>query len=218
MEPLDEPPGVVETGLAADGDPLADGDDDDGYECGTDVDECGEKCLESGSPVCYCAEQYDLETGEVTGHCCCFGARTCDFCGGNGGGGEGCGEEGEEGEGPEGGEGRGPVRLSCDQYERRGSTAGCEVVTTLDTDSLSFEWWGRRMEPETGWAAKRWMGTATHTRDVSVTVRDLRSGKGRWGGVLVIARHRPRLAALRLGDPDAECDGGVRRSDSGRSG
>ena len=165
---------AVETGLSGEGNPLAYGDEDDGFRCDEMDDDCFKKCFDGPSDTCTCEE--DLENEDW---CCCFGEPGCDMCTGGGGGcgggeGEGTGggegeededEEEDEGEGIWGG---GALRLDCFE-SRRGERGGCEVRTALDMDSLRFEWLfgGYRGEGE---FYSSWRGTATETRKIGVAV------------------------------------------------
>ena len=165
----------VETGLwAGEGNPLAYGDEDDGFRCDEMDDDCFKKCFDGPSDTCTCEE--DLENEDW---CCCFGEPGCDMCTGGGGGcgggeGEGTGggegeededEEEDEGEGIWGG---GALRLDCFE-SRRGERGGCEVRTALDMDSLRFEWLFGGYGGE-GEFYSRWRGTATETRKIGVSV------------------------------------------------
>ena len=131
---------AVETGLAAEGNPLAYGDEDDGFRCDEIDKNCVQKCFDGPSDTCTCEE--DIENEDW---CCCFGEPGCDFCTGGGGecgGGEGEGEgEGseEEGEGEEEGKGiwgGGALRLNCFDTDC-GMRGGCEVRTCKVSGSLN---------------------------------------------------------------------------------
>ena len=162
---------AVETGLSAGGDPLAYGDEDDGFRCDEMDDDCFRKCFDGPSDTCTCEE--DLENEDW---CCCFGEPGCDMCTGGGdgcGGGEGGGEgeEEEEDEDEDEGEGiwgGGALRLNCFET-RRGQSGGCEVWTELDMDSLRFEWLFGGYGGE-GRHFSSWRGTATETRKIGVSV------------------------------------------------
>ncbi len=145
---------VIDKGLAADGDPLADGGG--GFEC-DNIDDCWDQC----EVHCFC-------TKRRYGYCCCNvneGELTCETCGGGGG----CG-------GGEGG-GGGQIGLSCTGTQR-GSHGSCRAYTgELDPDSLRFDWaLGRgrlavgSSYSATGRRGLTWGGRATETRTITLEV------------------------------------------------
>ncbi len=144
---------VIDKGLAADGDPLADGGG--GFEC-DNIDDCWDQC----EVHCFC-------TKRRYGYCCCNvneGELACETCGGGGGG--GCG-----------GGGGGQIGLSCTGTQR-GSHGSCRAYTgELDPDSLRFDWaLGRgrlavgSSYSATGRRGMTWGGRATETRTITLEV------------------------------------------------
>ena len=144
---------VIDKGLAADGDPLADGGG--GFEC-DNIDDCWDQC----EVHCFC-------TKRRYGYCCCNvneGELACETCGGGGGG--GCG-----------GGGGGQIGLSCTGTQR-GSHGSCRAYTgELDPDSLRFDWaLGRgrlavgSSYSATGRRGMTWGGRATETRTITLEI------------------------------------------------
>ncbi|MCY3808260.1 MAG: hypothetical protein OXG58_02295 [Gemmatimonadetes bacterium] len=144
---------VIDKGLEAGGDPLA--SEGGGFEC-EDIDDCWDKC----ESHCFCKPREN-------GYCCCntgAGELNCDHC-------EAGGDCGGEGGGRD-------IGLEC-RGATRGSHGSCRVYrTTIDPDSLRFDWKlesGRTAVGSsysaTGRSGMTWGGIATETRTVVLEVR-----------------------------------------------